>query len=105
MGLEPSWRIRRILRHGDVVAPVVEELIYRGLGYSLLAPYGAWVAVAVTGVLFGASHGLIIALPVLTIFGISVGWLRMKTESVYPSMILHGIFNGVALIVSVAVLD
>ncbi len=88
-----------------IVAPVVEELIYRGLGYSLLVPYGGWVAVAVTGVLFGASHGLVIALPVLTIFGLSVGWLRMKTESVYPSMILHGIFNGVALIVSVAILD
>lgn len=88
-----------------VVAPVVEELIYRGLGYSLLAPYGVWVAVVVTGVLFGASHGLLIALPILTIFGLAVGWLRLKTDSIYPSMILHGIFNGVALIVSVVVLD
>lgn len=88
-----------------VVAPIVEELIYRGLGYSLVAQYGAWVAVVVTGVLFGASHGLLVALPVLTIFGLVVGWLRMKTDSVYPSVILHGIFNGVALIVSVAVLD
>lgn len=88
-----------------VVAPIVEELIYRGLGYSLLAPYGSWVAIVVTGVLFGASHGLLIALPVLTIFGLAIGWLRMKTDSVYPPMILHAIFNGVALIVSVAVLD
>jgi len=88
-----------------IVAPVVEELIYRGLGYSLLAPYGVWVAIVVTGVLFGASHGLLIALPILTIFGLAVGWLRLKTDSIYPPMILHGIFNGVALIVSVAVLD
>ena len=88
-----------------VLAPIVEELVYRGLGYSLIAPHGAWLAILVTGVLFGASHGLIVALPVLTFFGIAVGWLRMKTESVYPSMILHGIFNGVALLVSVAVLD
>ncbi len=88
-----------------VLAPIVEELVYRGLGYSLIAPHGVWLAILVTGVLFGASHGLIVALPVLTFFGIAVGWLRMKTESVYPSMILHGIFNGVALLVSVAVLD
>lgn len=88
-----------------VVAPIVEELTYRGLGFSLLAPYGTWVAIVVTGVLFGASHGLLIALPVLVVFGLAVGWLRAKTASVYPSMILHGIFNGVALIVSVAVLD
>jgi membrane protease YdiL (CAAX protease family) len=88
-----------------VLAPIVEELVYRGLGYSLLAPHGPWLAVVVTGVLFGASHGLVVALPILAFFGIAVGWLRMKTASVYPSMILHGIFNGVALIVSVAVLD
>ena len=88
-----------------VIAPVVEELTYRGLGYSLLAPYGAWVAVAVTGILFGASHGLLVALPILAFFGLVVGWLRMKTDSVYPSMILHGIFNGVALVVSVTLLD
>lgn len=89
----------------SIVAPVVEELIYRGLGFSLLAPYGTWVAIVVTGVLFGASHGLLIALPILTVFGLVIGWLRARVRSVYPPMILHGLFNGVALIVSVAILD
>lgn len=89
----------------SIVAPVIEELIYRGLGFSLLAPYGNWVAIVVTGVLFGASHGLLIALPILTVFGLVIGWLRARVRSVYPPMILHGLFNGVALIVSVAILD
>jgi uncharacterized protein len=88
-----------------VVAPVVEELIYRGLGYTLLAPYGLWAAIVVTGVLFGASHGLLVALPILAVFGVVVGVLRMRTDSVYPSMVLHAIFNGVALVVSVAAVD
>jgi membrane protease YdiL (CAAX protease family) len=88
-----------------VVAPIVEELTYRGLGFSLFAPYGTTVAIVVTGFLFGVAHGLLVALPILVIFGLAVGWLRAKTDSVYPSMFLHGIFNGVALIVSVAVLD
>jgi membrane protease YdiL (CAAX protease family) len=85
-----------------VIAPMVEELTYLGLGFFLLVPYGPWIAIVTTGVLFGAAHGLVVALPVLTVFGIAVGWVRAKTESVYPSMILHGIFNGVALLVSVA---
>jgi membrane protease YdiL (CAAX protease family) len=85
------------------VAPAVEELTYRGLGFALLVPYGVWVAVLATGVLFGAAHGLLIALPVLSAFGIAVGWLRSKTDSVYPSMLLHATFNGTALIVSVTV--
>lgn len=86
-----------------VVAPVVEELTYRGLGFFLLAPHGTRVAVVATGVLFGAAHGLLLALPILVVFGLAVGWLRAKTESVYPSMVLHGVFNGAALLVSVAV--
>ncbi len=83
------------------VAPAVEELTYRGLGFALLAPYGAWVAIVVTGVLFGTAHGLLVALPVLTVFGIIVGWLRERTSSVYPPMLVHAIFNGTALVVSV----
>ena len=85
-----------------VVAPTVEELTYRGLGYTLLAPYGTWTAILVTGVLFGLAHGLLVALPVLAVFGIAVGWLRSRTESVYPCVLVHAVFNGTALIVSVA---
>jgi membrane protease YdiL (CAAX protease family) len=83
------------------VAPVVEELTYRGLGVSLLLPYGASLAILATGVIFGASHGLIVALPVLAFFGVAVAWLRTRTDSVYPGMLLHATFNGVALVAAV----
>jgi len=85
-----------------VIAPCVEELTYRGLGVSLFLPYGTVLAVVVTGILFGATHGLIVALPVLAFFGIAVGWLRTRTDSVYPGMLLHATFNGVALVAAVA---
>jgi membrane protease YdiL (CAAX protease family) len=85
-----------------VVAPVVEELTYRGLGFTLLAPYGAWVAILVTGVLFGAAHGW--CRPGCSVDLRSRGRLAAgETSSVYPPMLLHGVFNGTALIVSVAV--
>jgi membrane protease YdiL (CAAX protease family) len=84
------------------MAPAVEELTYRGLGLSLLTPYGAPLAILVTGVLFGAAHGLLVALPILAIFGIVVGWLRVRTNSIYPPMLLHATFNGTALLVSVS---
>lgn len=81
-----------------VVAPVVEELMFRGVGFALLSPYGAWIAIITTGVLFGAYHGLLVALPVLATFGIVLGWLRHATGSVYPCIALHAIFNGVAIV-------
>jgi membrane protease YdiL (CAAX protease family) len=84
-----------------VLAPIVEELTYRGLGFTLLEPYGQRTAILATGLLFGLGHGLLLALPVLVLFGIAVAWVRARTTSVYPGMLLHGTFNGVALLVSV----
>jgi hypothetical protein len=85
-----------------LVAPFVEELLYRGLGMSLLSPFvGALLSIAITGLVFGLAHGLVLGLPVLTLFGITLGWLRWKTESVYPGMVVHGLFNGAALLAAV----
>ncbi len=86
-----------------IVAPFVEELLYRGLGFGLLAPFlGPWPSILITGVAFGLAHGLVVGLPVLSIFGITLGWLRWKTGSVYPGMIVHALFNAAALGAAVA---
>ena len=109
-GLVPDrWEPRRVGAFAaffvvvSVVAPAVEELTYRGLGFTLLSTYGRWTAIVITGLLFGAAHGLLIALPVLAFFGLAVGWVRARTGSVYPGMILHGTFNGIALVAAVLV--
>lgn len=87
-----------------LLAPVVEELTYRGLGFAAVRDaFGAVAAVVVTAIAFGLAHGLIVALPVLTIFGLILGVLRLKTESLYPPILLHGFFNGIALIAAVTV--
>jgi membrane protease YdiL (CAAX protease family) len=85
------------------VGPVVEELTYRGLGYTLLEGWGRWLAILTTGLLFGLSHGLVEGLPVLTIFGIGLAWLRSRVGSVYPGMVVHSVFNGLALILAVTI--
>lgn len=84
-----------------VVAPVVEELTFRGVGQSLLAFIGRWPSIVVVGVSFGLAHGLVEALLVLVPFGIALAWLRDRTDSVYPGMVVHGLFNGIALAASV----
>jgi uncharacterized protein len=86
-----------------VVAPVVEELTFRGLGQSLLRFLGRAPSIALTGIAFGLAHGLLEALIVLVPFGIALAWLRDRTRSVYPGMIVHGLFNGIALAAAVLV--
>jgi membrane protease YdiL (CAAX protease family) len=81
--------------------PFVEELTYRGLGYSLLERLGRWPAILAVGVLFGLAHGLVESLPVIAAFGCVLAWIRARTESVLPGMLLHGLFNLVALVAAV----
>jgi membrane protease YdiL (CAAX protease family) len=85
-----------------VFAPIIEELTFRGLGYSLLARYARWPAIIGTGIAFGLAHGLVQAFPFLAAFGIGLGYLRSRVGSVYPGMIVHGLFNGIALTLAVS---
>jgi membrane protease YdiL (CAAX protease family) len=85
-----------------VVAPIVEELTFRGLGYSLLVRYGRWTAIILVGIAFGLAHGLVEAFPFLAAFGAGLAYLRSRVDSVYPGMIVHGLFNAVALAVAVS---
>jgi membrane protease YdiL (CAAX protease family) len=84
-----------------VVAPFVEELTFRGLGQSLLRFLGRWPSILVVGIAFGATHGLVEALLVLVPFGVVLAVVRDRTDSVYPGMVVHALFNGTALAVSV----
>jgi uncharacterized protein len=84
-----------------VVAPIVEELTFRGVGQSLLRFTGRWPSILLVGVAFGLWHGLVQALLVLIPFGIGLAYLRERTRSVIPGMVVHGLFNGAALAVAV----
>lgn len=86
-----------------LVGPFVEELVYRGLGYSALrAHLGAGAAVVLSAVAFASAHGLVVGLPILLVFGVSVALLRRSSESVYPGVVLHALFNAAALALGVA---
>jgi membrane protease YdiL (CAAX protease family) len=85
--------------------PVVEELMFRGIGLSLLRRYGDKAAVLVSGLAFAGVHGLLEGLVVFTAFGAGLAYLRLRTRSVWPCIAVHAIFNGVALTVALLVAD
>jgi uncharacterized protein len=89
-----------------LVGPVVEELLFRGLGYTLVgAFYGTAAAVGVTAAAFAAAHGLLEGLPILFAFGVAVALLRRATTSIYPSIAVHCLFNAAALAAGVTLGD
>jgi membrane protease YdiL (CAAX protease family) len=105
-GLAPEdWQPDRagaFLVNGIVVATVVpftEELFFRGLGVRALRFIGGTAAVLVTGVVFGLSHGILGALPPLILFGIALGWVRLRSDSVWPGIIAHGFYNATGILI------
>lgn len=86
-----------------LVGPIVEELLYRGAGMTLFSFLGAWPAVAITSLAFGLAHGLVLALAALVFFGVVTAVVRLRTDSIYPCMLVHCAFNATSLVIAVAV--
>ncbi len=85
-----------------IVAPIVEELLFRGFGFTAIASHvGPAATVLWIGIAFGAWHGLLVAFPALASLGAVFALVRLRTNSVYPTMLMHAIFNGVSLILAV----
>ncbi len=84
-----------------VVAPVGEELFFRGYFFGALRNWkGFWPAAIITGAVFGAIH--IGSSPIgftvpLAFFGFALCLLYERTGSLYPSIALHALNNSVAL--------
>ena len=84
-----------------VAAPLAEEMTFRGLGYYLLSQFGPWAAIAVTGLAFALAHGLVVGIPVFFVIGAGLAFLRYRTESLLPPILLHMAFNGLQLVIGV----
>jgi uncharacterized protein len=81
------------------VAPVIEELAFRGYLFASLTRWrGPWPAAAVTAVLFAAAHVAAYPpqlLPLLLFFGFGACVLFWFTRSLLPSIALHALNNGI----------
>jgi membrane protease YdiL (CAAX protease family) len=86
------------------VGPMVEELLFRGVLLSAVARHvGHGWAVALTALLFACVHlpdlgFLWYALPNLALLGLILGWLRVQSGSIWPSVIAHGMNNLLAVV-------
>jgi membrane protease YdiL (CAAX protease family) len=85
-----------------VIAPIVEELLFRGVGYGLLERFGQYPAIVAVGIAFALVHGLIAGFAVIAVFGAGLAYLRAKTDSIYPGMLLHASFNAFGLAIGIA---
>ena len=86
-----------------LIGPFVEELLYRGVGVGLLEQHGQLTAIGVTALMFGLGHGLLLSLGAFVWFGVVTAWIRLRTNSLYPALIVHSVFNAFGMIVPLLV--
>jgi ABC-2 type transport system permease protein/sodium transport system permease protein len=93
----PIWLILLTLA---VVPAFFEELCFRGFLFaSLRTLLAADRSVIASALLFGVFHEVIFPGRLLTstFLGLVLGWVRMRTGSIVPGIVLHMVHNGLLL--------
>lgn len=94
----PPARLVWLVVAAVVVAPVVEEIVFRGLVYRFLRQRtGVASSAIVSGALFSAVHGYLVVLPALFIFGVALALVTERYASIVPAIVLHATKNALAL--------
>jgi membrane protease YdiL (CAAX protease family) len=81
-----------------VLAPIAEELMFRGLCFAAMGRY----ALPGSAALFAIAHGLPVLLLPIFVAGLVLGWVRARSGSVYPGMAVHMTLNAIAIAVALA---
>jgi membrane protease YdiL (CAAX protease family) len=84
-----------------VVAPLLEEILFRGLLQNALSKrLPVWAAIALSALIFGAMHMDFYAMPPLVLMGAIFGVIYHLTGSLRVTIVLHMINNAAALALS-----
>ena len=81
---------------GSVLAPLVEEMYFRGMVYPVLRKYiGVTWAIVISGVFFGMLHWDLWRAVPLALGGMALAYIYERSGSIYASWLAHGVWNGI----------
>ena len=84
------------------IAPFCEEVFFRGFVFPGLRHGMSLVwAIIISSLLFGVAHADPGSFPVLFVIGLALAFLRWRTHSIWPCIMLHMLNNGIAALVIV----
>lgn len=78
-----------------VVAPIVEETVFRRLLLPRLRPYGDRFAVFASALCFALMHGNLSQFFYAFALGVILGQVFLNTGCVWQTMVLHGLINAI----------
>lgn len=81
-----------------VLPAITEEIAFRGLvQHWLQIALRPWRAMILASALFTILHFSVLSAPYLFAVGMLLGWAKWKTQSLYPSMLIHFMHNFAVL--------
>ncbi|MEA3318705.1 MAG: type II CAAX endopeptidase family protein [Bacillota bacterium] len=86
-----------------VISPIYEEIFYRGFLYKLIrGKWGVGAGLLISSLIFTVMHIPIYnTLPVNFLSGMIFAWTYERSGSIVPGIIIHGVFNGIAVLLTV----
>lgn len=93
---EPLWQVLLLIA---LTPAICEELAFRGFILSGLRRLGhKWAAIVLTSVFFGLAHGLLQQSLSACAVGIVIGYVVIKTGSLWPAVLYHSCHNGLSVL-------
>jgi len=86
-----------------VAAPVLEEVLCRGVMIQLLKPYGLSVTLVTSAAAFSILHFDIRQIPVIFFLGVMLGVVRLLTGSLWACIFVHSANNFCSLILQILI--
>jgi len=89
------WALLLFAITAIVLAPLFEETLFRGVLLPVLGKrFGGLWGVVISALVFGIAHLSLGELPALFVLGLGLGWLRLQSGRLAPSVLMHGLWNG-----------
>jgi hypothetical protein len=93
-GVNYQWEFILLIVLGGLVAPIKEEILFRGLIYPpLRQALGKGKGMLLTGLFFATLHFDIVRFLPLFIGGVVLAWLYQRSSSIWPAVVAHGTWN------------
>lgn len=89
-----------MLLQSALLAPVCEELFFRGYLLGAMERYGQRRAVIAAALLFAAVHGVDALFVPRALFGVLLGAIMLRTGSILAPVLVHGCYNLAVLLAS-----
>ena len=90
-----AFPLLKTLLYVAVFVPIIEELLFRGFVLDLaLESYGSWPSIFISAVIFGIVHLNPIGVLNAFLLGLIYGYVRIRTNSLFPSIFLHSMWNA-----------